>query len=166
LRCLRIQGLGLFERAIAYNLAMPESAFEDSLSPKTRSVLRARAHSLKPVVWIAQRGLTEGALREVDRALDAHELIKIHAALGEREDRTRLLATLCRELKAEPVQIIGKMLIAYRLRPPEPAAAKPAPGKPRSTSAARSKSAAGKRAASAKRTQRRQPPRQKPRRAP
>jgi RNA-binding protein len=151
---------------MAYNLTMPESAFEHTLPPKTRSELRARAHSLRPVVWIAQRGLTEGALREVDRALDAHELIKIHAALGEREDRVRLLATLCRELKAEPVQMIGKMLIAYRQRPPEPAAAKPAPGKSRSTSPARSKSAAGKRAASAKRSQRREPPRQKPRRAP
>ena len=151
---------------MAYNLTMPESASQHTLPPKARSELRARAHSLKPVVWIAQRGLTEGALREVDRALDAHELIKIHAGLGEREDRARLLATLCRELKAEPVQMIGKMLIAYRQRPPEPAAAKPAPGKSRPTSAARSKSATGKRAASAKRSQRREPPRPKPGRAP
>ena len=144
---------------------MPESAVPQPLSPKARSALRARAHTLKPVVWIAQRGLSEGALRELDRAFDAHELIKVHAASEEREERTRLLETLCRALHAEPVQVIGKMLIAYRQRPPEPAAAKPAPGKSRAPSTARSRSPAAKPSASAKRANRREPARRKSHRA-
>jgi RNA-binding protein len=63
-------------------------------------------------------------MRELDRALAAHELIKVHAAIDEREDRARLLETLCQALQAQPVQVIGKMLVAYRPRPPQ---AEPAP---------------------------------------
>ena len=87
------------------------------LSGKARTALRARAHSLKPVVWIAESGMTEGAMREIDRALAAHELIKIHAAVATRDARAELLATVCSTLNAQPVQVIGKMLVAYRQRP-------------------------------------------------
>jgi RNA-binding protein len=85
--------------------------------------LRAKAHSLKPVVWVAQNGVSAGVLRELDRALTAHELIKIHAALDDRAGRQALLQSICHELHAEPVQVIGKMLVAFRPRPdPQPAA--------------------------------------------
>lgn len=88
-----------------------------SLSGKDRRELRARAHALKPVVWVAESGMTPGALREIDRALTAHELIKIHAACAERTQRSALLTSICAELKAQPVQVIGKMLVAFRPRP-------------------------------------------------
>lgn len=111
------------------------------LSPGERRALRARAHALKPVVWIAASGPTEGVLRELDRALSAHELVKIRADIGGREERERLLQSLCTALDAQPVQTIGKVLIAFRPRPkaaepharPQPRrqapGAKPAPGR-------------------------------------
>ncbi|MCC6472621.1 MAG: YhbY family RNA-binding protein [Burkholderiales bacterium] len=82
-----------------------------------RRALRARAHALKPVVWIAGNGLTPGVMAELDRALHAHELIKIHTAAGDRAAREVLLEDICRTLGAEPVQIIGKTLVAFRARP-------------------------------------------------
>jgi putative YhbY family RNA-binding protein len=97
--------------------ALPQPAPAPSLTPKDLRALRARAHALKPVVWIASTGATEGVVRELDRALAAHELVKLHAAIDEREERSRLLASLCRTLSAQPVQIIGKMLVAFRPRP-------------------------------------------------
>ena len=93
----------------------------DILSSKERKALRARAHSLKPVVWVAESGITTGAMREIDRALHAHELIKIHAAVSGRAARDALLADICAALAAQPVQVIGKILVAFRQRP-EPAA--------------------------------------------
>ena len=39
--------------------------------------LSARAHHLSPVVTVGQKGLTESVLREIDRALTAHELISM-----------------------------------------------------------------------------------------
>lgn len=87
------------------------------LSTQARRALRARAHGLKPVVWIAQAGATPAVLREIDRALTAHELVKLHAAVDGRDAREALLASICTELGAQPVQVIGKMLVAFRPRP-------------------------------------------------
>ena len=42
-------------------------------------MLKARAHGLEPVVIIGGKGLTDEAVKEVDRALTAHELIKVRA---------------------------------------------------------------------------------------
>ena len=52
--------------------------------------LRARAHKLEPVVIIGAKGLTDEVLAEIDRALKAHELIKVRAAL-ERDERDEAL---------------------------------------------------------------------------
>ena len=96
---------------------MDSSHDEGILSGKERKALRARAHGLKPVVWVAESGITPGAMREIDRALNAHELIKIHVALSGRAARDALLGEICTTLDARPVQVIGKMLVAYRPRP-------------------------------------------------
>ncbi|WP_303323242.1 YhbY family RNA-binding protein, partial [Turicimonas muris] len=42
-----------------------------------RITLRAAAHHLDPVVLLGASGLTEAVKKEVGRALDAHELIKV-----------------------------------------------------------------------------------------
>ena len=97
--------------------ASAEPAFPVPLTPRSLRTLRARAHALKPVVWIAAGGPTEGVVRELDRALAVHELVKIHAAIDDRGERSRLLQSLCAQLGAEPVQTIGKMLVAFRPRP-------------------------------------------------
>lgn len=85
-----------------------------TLTPAQRSALRARAHSLSPVVQLGQAGLTEAVLLEMERALRAHELIKISIPLTEREARAALLTTLCERLLAAAVQQIGKVLVLYR----------------------------------------------------
>jgi putative YhbY family RNA-binding protein len=96
----------------------PIPAAPEPMAAKSLRALRARAHALKPVVWIASTGPTEGVMRELDRALAVHELVKIHAAIDDRNERSRLLQSLCEALGAQPVQTIGKMLVAFRARPP------------------------------------------------
>lgn len=91
-----------------------------ALPGKTLRELRARAHSLKPVVWIAGNGTTPALLREIDRSLRSHELIKIHAAIDARSERTSLMEAICVATGASAVQIIGKMLVVYRPNPDEP----------------------------------------------
>jgi len=39
--------------------------------------LRGRAHGLKPVVFVGQRGLTDALIASTEQAFDRHELIKI-----------------------------------------------------------------------------------------
>jgi RNA-binding protein len=84
------------------------------LSPPQRQHLKGLAHPKQPVVMIGDKGLTESVLKEIDRALLAHELIKIKAASDERSIREAWLNEICTALSASPVQQIGKVLVIYR----------------------------------------------------
>ena len=90
-----------------------------TLSPGERRAQRAKAHSLTPVVMISAAGPGPAVIAEIERALNAHELIKIRVFSDEREEREAWLTTMCESLAAAPVQHIGKMLVLYRPRPPE-----------------------------------------------
>jgi putative YhbY family RNA-binding protein len=92
------------------------------LSSAQRRELRAQAHNLNPVVSIAENGLTEGVLKEIDNCLKAHELIKIRVYGDSREDRIAYYEQICAELDASPVQHIGKLLVVYRHNPEKAAA--------------------------------------------
>ena len=94
------------------------------LSISERKTLRARAHDLNPVVIISQKGLTDTVLAEIDKSLNAHELIKIRVAEGDRVLREAFLTQICDALKAAPVWHIGKLLVVYRPLSQEKAAAK------------------------------------------
>jgi RNA-binding protein len=84
------------------------------LSAAERKSLKARAHKLEPVVLIGTKGLSEEVVKEVERALRAHELIKVRAPGLERAEREAALRTLCERTGAQPVQQIGKVLVLYR----------------------------------------------------
>lgn len=86
------------------------------MTPRERKALKARAHSLDPVVIIGGRGLSDVVFAEIERALKAHELIKVRAAALERGERERALAAICQRTGADPVQQIGKILVLYRKR--------------------------------------------------
>ena len=47
------------------------------LSNVQRKQLRAIGHGLNPVVMVADKGLSEGVMAEMERALSDHELIKV-----------------------------------------------------------------------------------------
>ena len=84
------------------------------LTPAERKVLKARAHSLEPVVQIGAKGLTDEVIAEVDRALRAHELIKVRAGGLDRDQRDKALDSICRSTNAEEVQHVGKVFVLFR----------------------------------------------------
>ncbi|MGE0875540.1 MAG: YhbY family RNA-binding protein [Burkholderiales bacterium] len=90
-----------------------------TLSPTQRRALKARAHALKPLVILGGKGLTDPVCAEVERALAAHELIKVRAAEMDRDAREAALAELCERCGAMPVQHIGKILVLFREKPAE-----------------------------------------------
>jgi putative YhbY family RNA-binding protein len=105
-----------------------------------RLALRARAHHLDPVVLLGAAGLSEAALKEIDRALTAHELIKIRAPGDDRDAREDIAARIADQLGAARIQTIGKLLVVYRPRPEEEPPPKPiaaAPRRPRRAAPAR-----------------------------
>jgi len=90
------------------------SSHPTPLTPQERSRLRAAAHALRPVVLVGERGLSDAVVKEIDRALTAHQLIKVRAASQERDARDAMLAEVCARLGCHPVHHLGKMLILYR----------------------------------------------------
>jgi putative YhbY family RNA-binding protein len=78
------------------------------------AALRAEAHGLKPIVLIGEAGLTANVLKEISLGLDSHGLIKVRVFGDDREARIAMYETICEQLKAAPVQHIGKLLVLYR----------------------------------------------------
>jgi len=49
----------------------------NALTAQQKKYLRGRAHDLKPVVYVGRQGLSEAVVKDIDRALSDHELIKV-----------------------------------------------------------------------------------------
>jgi RNA-binding protein len=86
------------------------------LSSAERKELKARAHSLEPVVIIGGKGLTAEVVAEIDRALKSHELIKVRAPSMERFERAQAFAAICGQTGCEGVQQVGKVFVLFRKR--------------------------------------------------
>jgi putative YhbY family RNA-binding protein len=99
------------------------------LTPLQRKEHRAAAHHLQPVVMIGSDGLTPAVQKEVERALDAHGLIKVRVFSDDRATRDALLSTLADTCGAAAVQHIGKLLVLWRPKA-EKTAVEDADGKP------------------------------------
>jgi RNA-binding protein len=84
------------------------------LTPSERKALKAKAHKLDPVVQIGDKGLTEQVIAEIDRALRAHELIKVRAAALDRDAREEVFEQIAEKTQAQAVQHIGKVFVLFR----------------------------------------------------
>ena len=86
------------------------------LSNAQRKQLRSIGHRLNPVVMVADKGLSEGVMAELERALTDHELIKVRLR-APKEQRTQWQEELTQATKAELVQSIGQISLLYRKNP-------------------------------------------------
>ncbi|MDR1990380.1 MAG: ribosome assembly RNA-binding protein YhbY [Acidobacteriaceae bacterium] len=87
------------------------------VTARERAHLKARAHSLEPLVQIGQAGLSDAVVAEVARALTAHELIKVKIKVDDRDERDALAQTLATRTDATAIQRVGKVLVLWRPRP-------------------------------------------------
>lgn len=85
-----------------------------SINNADKKRFRQIGHDLKPIVTIAQKGLTENILLEVKRALNDHELIKIKVVGADRDQKKELVDVLCTEMNAECVQTVGHVILLYK----------------------------------------------------
>ena len=87
------------------------------LTAAERKALKGKAHKLEPVVHIGAKGLTDEVVAEIERALSAHELIKVRAGAMERDERDAALQEILLRTSAHPVQQVGKVFVIYRKNP-------------------------------------------------
>jgi RNA-binding protein len=90
------------------------------LSEKQKKHLRRLGHPLSPIVMLGNAGLTPGVVKELERALTDHELVKVSARVGERAARDAALDDLARQTSSEIVQRIGNVGLFYRRNPELP----------------------------------------------
>ena len=87
---------------------------EPALAPDELKFLRARAHALRPVVTLGQRGLTDAVAAELDAALERHELVKVRLAAEDAPARAAQLEALAGGAGAAVVQRIGHTATLWR----------------------------------------------------
>lgn len=84
------------------------------LSTQLKKRFRTIGHKLKPVVTVAEKGVSENVLAEINRALEDHELIKIKLVVMDREDKAVLAKAIIEPTLAELVHTIGNVILIYR----------------------------------------------------
>lgn len=87
-----------------------------TISNQHKKHFKVIGHNLKPIVMIAGKGLSEGVIEELERALSDHELIKIKLAIVDRSIRKALVEEVCTTLNATLIQEIGKVALIFEPR--------------------------------------------------
>ncbi|MDT8319862.1 MAG: ribosome assembly RNA-binding protein YhbY [Xanthomonadales bacterium] len=95
-----------------------------TLTSRQNRYLRGLTHHLQPVVMVADKGLSENVMAEIESALEHHELIKIKLR-GNRETRGRWIKEISKACSTEPVQVIGQVACFFRRNPKKPVIALP-----------------------------------------
>ena len=96
-----------------------------ALSNSQRRYLRGLAHHEKVIVMIGSKGLSDTVLKELDRALADHELVKVKVGAADRDDRAAMIKAMAEASKSEIVQSIGHTVCLYRAHPDNPQLALP-----------------------------------------
>ena len=84
------------------------------MTSKQRSYLMKLASSSDPIFQIGKSSVTPELAADVEEALEARELIKLHVLKNCFEDGRALANQLAETTYAEVVQVIGKKIVLYR----------------------------------------------------
>jgi len=100
----------------------PTSPRKRSLMPSSplRRALRAAGHHLSPIVQVGKEGVTDPVLRQLDRALLDHELVKVKVGTESPDDRFGAADALRAGCGAQVAQILGRTVLLYRRHPTKP----------------------------------------------
>jgi RNA-binding protein len=85
-----------------------------ALTERQKKHLRRLGHALHPLVMVGQRGLTEGVMSELRQTLQDHELVKVRARVGDRDNRNLVLGKLAADSGSELVQQVGNVGLFYK----------------------------------------------------
>lgn len=81
--------------------------------------LRAESHDLNPTVLLGQNGLTEAVVKEIEKALNSHGLVKIRIPGDDRDERAEIIQKILDDTSSARIQTIGKTVTIWRPMPKE-----------------------------------------------
>ena len=88
-----------------------------TLSEAQKKYLRGLGHGLRPLIMVADSGLSESLLIEYETTLAHHELIKVSVRVGDRKARDAIINELCELGSAALIQRVGNVALLYRENP-------------------------------------------------
>lgn len=83
------------------------------LSGAQKSHLRSLGQTLEASVFVGKEGISQAVLAEMNKALDARELVKVRL-LAERDERARLCVELAEKTGATEAGAVGKTALFFR----------------------------------------------------
>ena len=96
-----------------------------ALSSSQIRYLRSLAHDLSPVILLGNKGATEAVVKELNLALDIHELVKVKLSGGDKDERQAQIDVLANGTQAEEIHRIGHVVVLFRRNTDEPKIALP-----------------------------------------
>lgn len=84
------------------------------LTGKQRAFLRSMANTMNPIFQLGKNGIDDAFLKQIDDALEARELIKINILENSEFTPREASDVICKKLKCEGIQAIGRKLVIYR----------------------------------------------------
>ncbi|MFA5421311.1 MAG: YhbY family RNA-binding protein [Bacilli bacterium] len=87
------------------------------LNNRDRQELFALSTKLKTKYIIGKGNLTVKVLEMLDKALQAHELIKVSVNKNADAEIENIAMTICGRLNCHLIKIIGKTIVLYRQKP-------------------------------------------------
>lgn len=85
------------------------------MNSKQRAYLRSLAMKLNPIAIIGKGGLTESVLDNINKALEAHELIKISILKNADFKAGDIMDELATATNSVAVQTVGNKITLYRV---------------------------------------------------
>jgi RNA-binding protein len=85
-----------------------------------RRALRGHGHAMSPIVQVGKAGVSGALIKQVQQALEDHELIKVKIGGECPLDRYEVADRLDAEPGVDLVQIIGRVLLLYKRHPQKP----------------------------------------------
>jgi len=90
----------------------------EKLKGYQKKYLKGLAHSMKPVAYVGQKGLSSPVSQAIDESLAAHELIKVKFVdFKEKDQKEEIADAIEQETASELVGMIGHIAIFYREQP-------------------------------------------------
>lgn len=90
------------------------------LTSKQRAYLRSKANALNVITQIGKEGVSRQLVAQIDGALRAHELIKLHVLENSGYTPKEMINALAEALDAEAVAVTGKKIVLYRASEKKP----------------------------------------------
>ena len=90
------------------------------LTSKQRAALKSIAATTETILPVGKGGVGDQLVKQVDDALTARELVKLHALETAPEEPGTLAQALADATRSEVVQVIGRRMVLYRRNAKKP----------------------------------------------